>query len=194
MLPIHYLALHEIFPTGAAGALLAGIIYSGFIGFLMLLVMLRRWRSSSDRRKPPVRLILAGAAMFGWLPLALMGEGSIGPIEWIVSSLWVAGNMATVWWLWDKLSPHRPVFDAPKSTPPPPPETEIRTARDACAACQASAAAGGGPPLSRIAHKSEGPRFLYRCAECHSYWEKDVKGMRPISLLRVRQEFPALVV
>ena len=67
-------------------------------------------------------------------------------------------------------------------------------AGSSCDQCRIAAEAGGIAPLGRVAHNSEGPRFLYRCGACNGYWVKDVKGMRPISVLRVRQDFPSVLI
>lgn len=195
LLPIHYLALHEIFPdfgpvgNGLIGfTMLAGV--AGVLVVLPLLVFARR-RPSSTRRRVPVFLLLSLGYGIGAALTLLVRDGAI----FIFASLWFTGHATNLWWIYDRLRPRvATLTESPAEPPVRPPTVEARAAIDTCDGCREAATAGGGEPLSRIAHNADGPRFLYRCTQCHSYWEKDVRGMRPISVLRVRHEFPTVVI
>lgn len=218
-MPIHYLALHEIFPP--FDPLIAIPLVVGFVGIVLtpILWFRRRPRAGRIRQpRPPILKIVAAAALiasaitgafltdsdalivplmpFLWaaVPFGALFSSftdSEAIVMWLGSTLCWTGIGTAAWWIRGN-SRGWPEAEAGQSAPVP--EVAARSATDACIRCREAAAAGGGAPLSRIAHTADGPRFLYRCAKCHAYWEKDVQGMRLISVLRVRQDFPSAII
>lgn len=124
------------------------------------------------------------------LPFIFLGdEPAMGVGDAIA---WV-GILTTVWRL---TPPIRRLLRGKASVVSPPlgPASEARSAKDACDRCRAAAALPvTAEPLVRKAHSSEGPRFLYRCSACHSYWLKELTGIGVVSVVRVRQLFPNAV-
>jgi hypothetical protein len=113
---------------------------------------------------------------------------------WLGDTVAWAGVATVIWWM---MAPARRYAAARRPESPEPIvvlESEVRSQQDACDQCRAAAAlAVIGAPLVRIAHTSEGPRFLYRCRACHSYWLKEIPETRVISVVRARQLFPNAV-
>lgn len=50
-----------------------------------------------------------------------------------------------------------------------------------CELCMTAALQGARPPLERIATVKDGPLFLYRCANCGSYWEENLREIHLVS-------------
>jgi len=136
----------------------------------------------------PVVWVWAGS------PFMLLTEPLIGSETialWLADTIAWAGVATTLYWMTGPL--HRRLRPAAVVAPAVPIilESEKRSEQDACERCRAAAASPTtGEPLVRVAHSSEGPRFLYRCSACHSYWLKQVDGTRVISAVLVRQLFP----
>jgi hypothetical protein len=173
------LLLHDIAMPWWFAVLIVGTAFSFVAQGLLLLV--RNYRGARPSTRPPVPFgqmwrIAAGAGVVCGVAAGIASEDAGAfPIISVLGAITAMGVESLIWLVfpWNRAS------DAEATS---------------CDQCRIAADAGGAAPLDRIAHNADGPRFLYRCAKCHSYWEKDVKGTRPISMLRVRQGFPAAII
>jgi hypothetical protein len=178
-LPLLLLLLHDVYLPWWFAVLIWGTVFSFVAQGLLLLV--RNYRGSRPSRRPPVPFgqmwrIAAGVGVIGGIAAGIASQDSGAfPITAMLATITAMGVESIVWLVF----PWNRARDAEASS---------------CDQCRLAAESGGVAPLDRVAHNADGPRFLYRCAKCHSYWEKDVKGTRPISVLRVRQDFPAAVI
>ena len=178
-LPPLLLLLHDIYLPWWFALLIWGAVLSFVAQGLLLLV--RNYRGSRPSRRPPVPFrqmwgIAAGVGVLCGIGAAIDARDSDAfPIITLLAAITALGVESIIWifFPWNRAS------DAAGSS---------------CDQCRIAAEAGGIAPLGRVAHNSEGPRFLYRCGACNGYWVKDVKGMRPISVLRVRQDFPSVLI
>lgn len=173
---VHYLLLHDLyFPVWFAPLILASVL--GAVAQVVLLLV-RAYRGNGPRRRPPppfrqMRWMAAAPAVLLGLATAVWAQdGGAGIVVGLLVFVAAMGVAAIVWLVfpWNRSS------DATATS---------------CEQCRAAAEAGGIAPLAKKSHNADGPRFLYQCEACHAYWKKDVTGLRPISALDVRLDFPA---
>lgn len=213
--------LHDIgFPE--PGPLFPLVIVLEFVGAITWVRRLRlKPEDRLARARPPRWLILGGGvtvAILGsiavWLDRSPKGVTagnlfllSALPFAW--PFLWLDDNAAfffggalagmtilTSLWSLQRLITGRWNEPAKLSDPPPPLvlEADAQSEKAACDKCRAAASLPAtGEALTRIAQTSEGPRFLYRCVECRSYWLKALNGIAVISALHARLMFPSAV-
>lgn len=170
------LLLHDVYiPAWFAPLILAAVL--GAVAQVVLLLA-RNYRGNGPRLRPPPpfkqmrRLAAVPAVLLGIAAAIWSRDGGAGVVVGLLVFIAAMGVAAIAW----MVSPWNRSSEATASS---------------CEQCRMAAAAGGVAPLVKKAHNATGPRFLYQCGACHAYWEKDVKGLRPISMLDVRLAFPA---